>query len=133
MRSDLDTWLDELQHIAQQGSMAAVAEVLKATVRQSTTKLFGEPRRAGITPLLVESDLTVLRLVWGPGMTLPPHNHNMWAAIGIEIGAEVNRFFREREGVLQALGGKDLRAGDVITLGRTVIHSVTNPASKYSS
>src|SRR4051812_47063365 len=99
MRSDLDTWLDELQQIVHQGSMAAVSELLKATLRQSATKLFGEPQRAGITPLLVESDLTVLRLVWGPGMTLPPHNHNMWAVIGIQTGGEVNRFFREREGV----------------------------------
>jgi predicted metal-dependent enzyme (double-stranded beta helix superfamily) len=33
-----------------------------------------------------------------PGMTLGPHDHCMWAAIGVYTGGEDNTFFREWNG-----------------------------------
>ena len=39
--------------------------------------------RAEIVPLHVQDDLTVLNVVWAPGMRIWPHNHLMWADIAL--------------------------------------------------
>jgi predicted metal-dependent enzyme (double-stranded beta helix superfamily) len=90
------------------------------------------PERAEIRRLHVSPELTVIKVVWAPGMTLFPHDHRMWAAIGIYTGGEDNAFFRRGEGGLVASGGKDLRPGDVCLLGDDVVHSVTNPTSMFA-
>jgi predicted metal-dependent enzyme (double-stranded beta helix superfamily) len=88
------------------------------------------PTEGGLTLLHHADDLTVLHLVWAPGMELYPHDHRMWAAIGIYAGAEDNSFYRrsgpDRRG-LTASGGKRLGEGDTIVLGDDTIHRVANP------
>ena len=85
--------------------------------------------------LLNTPELTVLNIVWAPGMVLFPHDHRMWAAIGIYAGTEDNTFFR-REGAarrgLTESGGKVLTTGDVMVLGDDAIHSVTNPSDRLT-
>jgi predicted metal-dependent enzyme (double-stranded beta helix superfamily) len=44
--------------------------------------------------LYSSADLTILNVVWGPRMTIMPHNHRMWAVIGIYTGREDNIFWR---------------------------------------
>ncbi len=95
----------------------------------------GEPRRAGIEPLYRADDLTVLNVVWGPGMTIMPHNHLMWAVIGIYTGREDNIFWRripEEAGRIEAAGAKSLGPGDAEPLGRDIIHTVTNPLPRLT-
>ena len=87
------------------------------------------PERAELVPLHVSPTLTVLKVVWTPGMTLRPHDHTMWAAIGIYTGGEDNAFFRRAEGGLTAAGAGELRTGDTLLLGDDVIHAVTNPTA----
>jgi predicted metal-dependent enzyme (double-stranded beta helix superfamily) len=65
-------------------------------------------------------------------MTLMPHNHNMWALIGIYSGREDNLFWRRRGPVVEAVGAKAIGTGDVAAFGRDVIHSVTNPIEKMT-
>jgi predicted metal-dependent enzyme (double-stranded beta helix superfamily) len=88
------------------------------------------PREGGLTLLHHAPDLTVVHVVWAPGMRIFPHDHRMWAAIGIYAGQEDNEFYR-RAGpgrrTLAASGGKQLAVGDVILLGDDTIHAVRNP------
>jgi predicted metal-dependent enzyme (double-stranded beta helix superfamily) len=81
------------------------------------------------------SDLTILNVIWAPWMTLLPHNHQMWAVIGIYTGREDNIFWRRRpvaEGrKLEAAGAKALCEKDVVPLGRDIIHSV--PTQSHAS
>jgi predicted metal-dependent enzyme (double-stranded beta helix superfamily) len=92
----------------------------------------GEPRRASINVLNRAPNLTVLNLVWGPGMTIMPHDHRMWAVMGIYTGREDNVFWRRlppdacRE--IKAAGARALCRGDCTPLGADIVHSVTNPA-----
>ena len=77
-------------------------------------------------------ELTVLNVVWAPGMELYPHDHRMWAAIAIYEGIEDNAFFRRRSPdarTLSSPAASTLHVGDSIVLGDDVIHSVANPAS----
>jgi hypothetical protein len=44
----------------------------------------------GITTLHNADDLTVLQVAWTPGISLNPHEHRMWAALGMYGGREDN-------------------------------------------
>jgi predicted metal-dependent enzyme (double-stranded beta helix superfamily) len=88
------------------------------------------PTRGELLPLHVSDRLTVLKVVWTPGMVLGPHDHRMWAAIGVYSGGEDNRFFRRAGASLVDSGARSLRPGDVCLLGDDAVHSVTNPTSE---
>ena len=111
----------------------AVREVLQRAVAEP-----GEiaaalpPERAEIVGLHVSAELTVIKVVWAPGMHLWPHDHRMWAAIGIYTGGEDNAFYRRTGSGLVGSGGKDLRVGDVCLLGDDTVHAVTNPTSVFA-
>lgn len=115
----------------------AVRELLERTM--STAGELGEtfqPRRGGLDLLYVSDELTVLHVVWAPGMRLFPHDHQMWANIGIYAGQEDNTFYRRTEDdphTVRETGGKELRVGDVLTLGTDAIHAVTNPLDRLTA
>src|SRR5215468_8796655 len=69
-------------------------------------------------------------------MTIMPHNHQMWAVIGIYTGREDNIFWRRapggQGGKLEAVGARALSAKDADPLGDNIIHSVTNPIPRLT-
>ena len=83
-------------------------------------------------PLHLSPELTVLKVVWTPKMRIYPHNHQMWAAIGIYTGGEDNAFYRRSPAGLAESGGTELREHDVCLLGDDTIHAVTNPTAVYT-
>jgi predicted metal-dependent enzyme (double-stranded beta helix superfamily) len=111
----------------------AVREVLRRALDQP-----GQVRdalassRAELVTLYRSQDLTILKAVWAPAMRIPPHNHLMWAAIGLYAGQEDNLFFRRTERSLTTSGCRQLREGDVALLGDDTIHSVHNPRSRLT-
>ena len=90
-------------------------------------RAFGAHAEVGLTPVHRSPDLTVLHVVWPPGMALFPHDHRMWAAIGVYGGEEDNAFYRRDDGAIVASGGRQLREQEVLLLGDDVIHAVSNP------
>lgn len=92
----------------------------------------GEPKQAGIRTLHRDPDLTILDFTWAPWMSLRPHDHQMWAVVGIFFGREDNLFWRRTERGIEAVGARTLGVGDVAPLGRDVIHSVLNPIGKFT-
>jgi len=99
-------------------------------------KALGEPRRAEIQKLHHSPELTILNVIWAPRMTLMPHDHRMWAVIGIYSGREDNIFWRrihdDAGGKIEAAGARALADGDAVPLGRDIIHSVTNPIPRLT-
>lgn len=95
----------------------------------------GEPKRAGLVKLYHAPELTILNVIWGPMMTVMPHNHRMWAVIGIYSGREDNIFWRrlpDGSGRIEAAGARALCVGDAEALGRDIVHSVTNPIPRLT-
>jgi len=96
----------------------------------------GEPRRAEVQKLYHAPDLTILNVVWGPGMTVRPHNHLMWAVIGIYTGRENNIWWRrlpaDADAKIEAAGAKSLGERETEPLGRDIIHTVTNPLDRLT-
>ena len=82
---------------------------------------------AGLATLHSSPDLTILHVVWPPGMSLFPHDHRMWAAIGVYGGQEDNAFYRRDAAGIVASGGRQLREHEVLLLGDDAIHAVSNP------
>jgi predicted metal-dependent enzyme (double-stranded beta helix superfamily) len=70
-------------------------------------------------------------------MTIMPHDHRMWAVIGVYSGREDNIFWRrvpgDAKGVIEAAGAKSLGERCAEPLGRDVIHSVTNPLGRLTA
>jgi predicted metal-dependent enzyme (double-stranded beta helix superfamily) len=97
-------------------------------------KRLGEPQRAEMQRLYCSDDLTILNVVWAPWMTLLPHNHRMWAIIGIYSGREDNIFWRRVAGgtKVEAAGARALSEKDAVPLGADIIHSVTNPIPRLT-
>ena len=93
----------------------------------------GEPQRAGVNIIHRADDLTILNLCWGPHMSFQPHNHCMWAVIGIYTGREVNTFYQRDGNGLMRHGTKDLNPRDVAPLGKNVIHAVVNPLNQITA
>ena len=95
-----------------------------------------QPGDGGITVVHRAPDLTVLHVVWAPHMRLFPHDHRMWAAIGIYGGQEDNAFYRrsgpDGRGLVES-GGKELTLGDVLVMGDDTIHGVSNPLEQYTA
>jgi predicted metal-dependent enzyme (double-stranded beta helix superfamily) len=93
----------------------------------------GEPKRAGINKLHHSPELTILNVIWAPQMTIYPHNHRMWAVIGIYTGREDNIFWRRLPGgKVEAAGAQSLCERDAAPLGPEIIHSVTNPIPRLT-
>jgi len=77
-------------------------------------------------------DLTILKAAVPAKFKSPPHNHLMWAVIGVYDGQENNYFYRRSSDSLEAVGGKQLKPPDVLVLGEDAIHAIENPLERTS-
>ena len=136
---DLDRFFADCQDaVAVDPSHKLVREVVARTVSEPDAVLaaLGEPERAGINVIYRAPNLTVLNLIWGPGMTIMPHDHRMWAVIGIYTGREDNIYWRrlpaDADREIEAAGARSLCRGDCASMGPDIIHSVTNPIARLT-
>ena len=114
-----------------------VREVVARAVSDpaALTRAFGEPKRGEAQVLYHAPELTIINLIWAPRMCVMPHNHNMWAVIGVYSGREDNLFWRrcaEAPAKVTAASAQSLCVGDAVPLGKDIIHSVVNPIAKLS-
>ena len=136
---DLDQFIAECRAaLAESERPKALREVVARAVADPGAIMarLGEPQRAGVQRLYHSPDLTILNVLWGPGMTIMPHNHHMAAVIGLYSGREDNIFWRRIETEdgphIEAAGARSIGLRDCVPLGRDIIHSVTNPLSKIT-
>ena len=137
-----DRFVEDCKLAVGEGPKAVRELVLEAVADPSgIVSELGEPTKAGVYPLYHADDLTVINFVWAPCMALLPHNHNMFAVIGIYSGREDNIFWRRIDdgagngagSGIEAAGADSMGPGQVATLGRDIIHSVANPITKLTS
>ena len=131
---DLDTFIEDCLTASRADQpRLAVKEVLDRAV--STPEAVAEalpPTKAELTKLHLSGELTILKVVWAPGMSIRPHDHRTWASIGIYSGGEDNTFYRRAEGGLAESGGRSMRPGDSCLLGDDAIHKVLNPTEQFA-
>lgn len=112
----------------------SVLEVLERAVQRPSeiVAAVGEPTEAGINLLHRSDSLTIFAATWTPQMNLMPHDHLMWANIGIYTGREDNIMWRRSGDRIKACGAKALFERDVAALPVDAIHSVTNPLRRFT-
>jgi predicted metal-dependent enzyme (double-stranded beta helix superfamily) len=123
----LDNLLDELRPAVANHDLTAIANIVRGAIGE---KPFVS--QAGSSQLLhSEPGLTVLHTVVNPGFVSPPHDHRTWAVIGVYDGQEDNTFYSLIEGSrrIEQSRARNLRQGEVLTLGVDVIHKIANPVS----
>jgi predicted metal-dependent enzyme (double-stranded beta helix superfamily) len=129
---------DCVDAVASSGTERVIREVVTRLVfdPQALMQAIGTPTRAGVQRIHVTETLTIVNVVWAPRMTLMPHNHNMWAVIGVYGGREDNIFWRRHAddplGRIEAAGAKSLGPKDAVPLGPEIVHSVTNPTAQFA-
>jgi predicted metal-dependent enzyme (double-stranded beta helix superfamily) len=136
---ELSRFVDDLRASLTDPTHAATREVIARVVCDpcSVVRELGEPDKAGFRILHRAPDLTVINAIWAPNQFAPPHEHRLCAVIGMYGGREDNVFWRRIPGrndlQIEISGGRALSAGDVVVLGRDVIHSVINPVAALSA
>jgi predicted metal-dependent enzyme (double-stranded beta helix superfamily) len=119
-------------------SSRSVREVVARAVSDPGSVLLGlgEPKPGGIEALHRSPELTIINVFWPPNMVIMPHNHAMWAVIGVYSGREDNILWRRLQGEpvgrIEAAGAKALSTKDAVAFGPDVIHSVVNPISRVT-
>ena len=132
---EIARFIDECQAaVNESDAFRAVKELVARVVSEPAQVLraLGEPERSGVQTLYKANDLTILNVCWGPRMEFHPHDHRMWAVIGIYGGCEQNTFYRRSKAGLLRHGTKVLNARNAIALGDTTIHAVTNPLDQIT-
>jgi len=120
--------------LKERNARTAIRELLRSAVSDPAqiVRALGEPRRAGVETIYKAADLTILNLCWGPRMEFRPHNHRIWAVIGIYGGREQNIFYRRSEHGLKRHGTSELSTKDTASLGTSIIHAVKNPLDQIT-
>ena len=135
---DIDGFVTDCRSvIAEANPLLAIRDVLqKALARPDEVATALNPAEGGLWVLHRSDGITVVHVVWPADMVLFPHDHRMWAAIGIYTGQEDNTFYRrDRDDPrrIVSAGGKELRDGDVLLLGDEAIHAVANPLGRLTA
>jgi predicted metal-dependent enzyme (double-stranded beta helix superfamily) len=132
---DLDRFIEDCRAaLRERAPEIAMKELVARTVAEPAEieRVLGTPASGGAVRLHHSPELTILNVVWTPGMAIYPHDHRLWAVIGLYGGREDNTFYRrDGQGLVEA-GGKRLETSDTTVLGRDVIHAVANPLRRYT-
>lgn len=132
---DIDRFIADCRAmLTERSPETAIKELLERVLAHpaDVETALGTPREGQIATLHHSPELTILKVIWTPGLTAYPHDHRMWAIIGLYGGREDNTFYRRAPEGLTVAGGRQLERGDVAVLGHAVIHSVTNPLREFT-
>lgn len=131
---DTDTLIaDCLAAVREPDPRRAVREVMIRTLEKPEPVASAIGKDAGgLDILYCTEELTVLNAIWAPGMALYPHDHRMWAVIGIYGGVEDNTMYRRGPESIVASGGRELHESEVLALGADAIHAVANPKRRFT-
>jgi predicted metal-dependent enzyme (double-stranded beta helix superfamily) len=132
---DKDRFIEDCRAAAKETQPGlAVKELIARAVSdpRDVARAFGEPQAGLVDVLYRGDDINVLHVAWAPLMTLLPHDHLMWVAIGIYGGREENVFYRRGENGLIQLRGMQLETRDAALFGATAIHSAANPLDRVT-
>jgi predicted metal-dependent enzyme (double-stranded beta helix superfamily) len=109
--------------------ISAVQEVVGVAIRDGAAidAVLGTDIKREHDTFLSSGELTVQRILWPGGSWSPPHDHRMWAVIGVYAGEEVNQLYERVPEGLQALRTCAVSEREVLSLAADAIHSVENP------
>jgi predicted metal-dependent enzyme (double-stranded beta helix superfamily) len=136
MTFDPEVFVADCRAAAGEGDApTAVAEVLAAATDDGSSidAALGAEYKREADVLFSSPNLTVQRILWPRGAVTSPHDHRMWAVVGVYGGEETNRLYKRSSEGLNECGGQSVAQGDVFVLGADAIHSVENAGSGWTA
>ena len=131
MKFSVDSFLGDIHAASADASPRhAVCDVVARAVSdpEAVERAFGPLTHGRSTVLFRSPELLVLHIVWPPEISVEPHEHNLWAVMGIYRGVEDNTFYRRREhGTIERHGTVRLEPRDTRIMGEDGIHAVDVP------
>jgi predicted metal-dependent enzyme (double-stranded beta helix superfamily) len=130
---DLETFIEDCRRLVREPHAPRhVLELMRAAVAAPDDVAKAVPPlepKVGVldAPLFRSPELTVLNVALRPGVLSIPHDHRMWAVIGIYQGEETNTFYRRQGEGLAEVNHRALHAGEAMLLGEDVVHAIENP------
>ena len=118
--------------VATERDPTATREVVEQALRDRSLAK-ERPLDAGVRVLHGGEDLTILHVVMperpvSAGNPIP-HNHLMWAVIGVTHGSEHNQLYRRTAHTIEISSERVAEAGEVLVLDEDAIHAVKNPST----
>ena len=134
---DVEEFVASCRSVLEEHSpQVAVKELVQRVISRpaEVEAALGTPTKAEVVTYYRSPELTVLNIIWAPGMSICPHDHRLWAVIGIYGGQEDNTFYRRntRGAGLVRAGSKELEAREALVLGPEAIHAVNNPRRGFT-
>jgi predicted metal-dependent enzyme (double-stranded beta helix superfamily) len=131
---DRETFIDTIKAANESGGCDRVREALATCLKlwDGPPNWIGPLRGGDFSVIHRESTLTIMNIIWPPGIITEPHNHNAWAVIGIYQGREDNLLWQRDGTGLKPVGGVSLAAGDTHAMSRDDIHTAFNPSQSLS-
>ena len=133
---DLEAFIEACQRLVREPHAPRLAlELMRealadpAAVAKGVAPLEGKANALD-APLFRSDELTVLNATLRPGFVTIPHDHGMWAVIGIYDGEEANTFYRRAEAGLEVSNHRTIHVGEAILLGEDVVHAIENPLER---
>ena len=132
--TDLDRFVAECRlALTESQPVLAIKELVARLVAEPGKVEAAVQPEPGVEVLHRSDDLTIASVVVPGGLaTSLPHDHRMWAVVGVYGGQEDNSFFRRIKGGLEASGGRSLLASDTLAMGDDTVHAVQNPSQHGS-
>jgi predicted metal-dependent enzyme (double-stranded beta helix superfamily) len=115
--------------------IAAVQEVVAEAIADgpSIDSVLGTERKTDNDSLFSSEDLTVQRIIWVPGLPSVPHEHRMWAVVGVYAGEELNRIYERSADGLTEVRSRAVQEREVFALDADAIHSVENCGDTWTA
>jgi predicted metal-dependent enzyme (double-stranded beta helix superfamily) len=116
-------------------SIGAVQEVVASAIVDGAAidSALGTEQKPEHETLLSSAHLTIQRIIWPAGLRGRPHEHRMWAVVGVYAGEELNRIYERGTEGLRQTGTRAVPERDVIVLDADAIHSVENPNRNWTA
>ncbi|GAC1590450.1 MAG: hypothetical protein NVS3B21_08040 [Acidimicrobiales bacterium] len=126
---DLEAFVDDCRRAgAESQPILAIKDIVDQAVAHPGSISASLSVDPGVEVLYCDDALTILNVVIPSGSPhVLPHDHRMWALVGVYGGQEDNQFFRRTESGLTESGGRSLRVSDTLAMGDDTIHSIGNP------
>jgi hypothetical protein len=130
---DLEAFIEDCRRIVSEphAPRLALERMREAMADTAAVAAAVAPLQAGVgvldAPLNRSAELTVLNVDLRPGLLSIPHDHRMWAVIGIYEGEELNTFYRRRRAGLEEANRRTIHTGEAILLGDDIVHAIENP------
>jgi predicted metal-dependent enzyme (double-stranded beta helix superfamily) len=115
--------------------LGAITQVVQRAISDGSavdaalgTEITGHP-----DTLFSSSGLTVQRILFPGGSKSAPHDHRMWAVVGVYAGCETNVLYQRQGTRLARRSTAGVDAGQVIAFDEDAIHSVANPSRAWTA